>query len=110
MTDSGRLRPRTGLTARQEEFLKRFDRHDGDDDDGDYSSDDDDDEEDANEEEEETKEEFEEKKRKLRILLDQAQMAKLKITRAFPERLAEFGSDVVCTAVPMHSFAFHTMD
>ncbi|EFC45868.1 hypothetical protein NAEGRDRAFT_79286 [Naegleria gruberi] len=42
----------------------------------------------------ETKEEFEEKKRKLLILLDQAVEAKMKISKAFPEKLALFGNDL----------------
>jgi len=43
---------------------------------------------------EETKEEFEDKKRKLMILLDQAVEAKMKISKAFPDKLALFGSDL----------------
>ncbi|KAL9655056.1 hypothetical protein ABK040_008839 [Willaertia magna] len=39
----------------------------------------------------ETKEEFEEKKRKLLMLLDQAVEAKMKITKAFPEKLEKLG-------------------
>lgn len=42
----------------------------------------------------ETKEEFEQKKRQLLILLDQAVSMKLKISRAFPEKLKTFG-DIV---------------
>lgn len=84
------------LTARQIQFLQRFDQND----ENDYDDDDDDDyvnDDDSGDSQElgETREQFEEKKRKLMLLLDQAQIAKMKITRAFPQRLAEFGPDVV---------------
>jgi hypothetical protein len=58
--------------------------------------DEDEDEEDENEEMEEveTKEEFENKKRKLTILLDQAVMTKMKVEKAFPEKLKSFGPNL----------------
>lgn len=43
----------------------------------------------------ETTEEFEEKKRSLFIMLDQSAMMKMKISKAFPERLAKLGPDFV---------------
>ena len=58
------------------------------------------DEEEEEEEEEEnvqkieTKEEFENKKRKLTILLDQAVMTKMKVEKAFPEKLKSFGPNL----------------
>lgn len=48
-----------------------------------------------NQEPEETKEEFETKKRQLLILLDQAVMTKMKISKAFPEKLKTFGDTLV---------------
>ncbi|KAG2393927.1 hypothetical protein C9374_003691 [Naegleria lovaniensis] len=45
-------------------------------------------------ERQESKEEFEEKKRKLLILLDQAVEAKMKVSKAFPEKLAMFGDNL----------------
>lgn len=73
-------------TSKIENFLNKFSTTD--------------DIEDSDEEEEspqslpqpETKQEFEEKKRALTILLDQAVQTKMKVQKAFPEKLAKFGN------------------
>lgn len=51
---------------------------------------------------EETPEDFETKKRQLLILLDQAVMTKMKITKAFPEKLKTFGENLVIFQNNLH--------
>eukprot|EP01080_Neovahlkampfia_damariscottae_P011314 gene11314-4126_t len=66
-----------------EKFLSKFD---------DVKDEEEDSDEESSEKEKiETKEEFENKKRKLTILLDQAVMTKMKVEKAFPEKLKTFG-------------------
>ncbi len=79
------------LSLKQKEFLQKFDSN------WEYNDDSDIEEmEDSAHQPkaEETKQEFENKKGQLLLLLDQAQLSKMKISKAFPEKLAKFGPNL----------------